>query len=54
MLLMSMARLVARAGYAAAEMAENWDNECREVLEDREKVEQTGRRSERRRKMVKH
>jgi hypothetical protein len=52
--MMSMARLVARTGYAAAEMAENWDNECREVLENEEKVERTGRSRERRRKMVRH
>ena len=38
MLMRSMARKVARVGYAAAEMAENWENECHEVMEEKEKV----------------
>ena len=36
---MAMARVVARAGYAAAEMAENWENECNEGLDENEKLE---------------
>ena len=55
LLVCSMARLVARAGYAAAEIAENWDNECREVLEHGEGVEEeSGRRRERRKRVFRH
>ena len=39
MLMRSMARKVARVGYAAAEMAENWENECNEGLDENEKLE---------------
>merc|ERR1712179_788105 len=38
MLVRSMARVVARVGYATAEMAENWENECSEVLEEEDNV----------------
>ena len=34
MLVRSMPRVVARVGYATAEMAENWENECSEVVEE--------------------
>ena len=38
MLVRSMARVVARVGYATAEMAENWENECSQVLEEKDNV----------------
>ena len=50
MLMRSMARKVARVGYAAAEMAENWENECSEVLEEEDNV----RGKERGRKLLRH
>ena len=50
MMVRSMARLVARVGYATAEMAENWENECSEVLEEEDNV----RGKERGRKLLRH